>query len=59
MNRRLLSPLKGGNYASIIEHESYDTFMAVQKSPFHDEAGKRAAPLLDGNPNPVFYEVII
>ena len=59
INRRLLKPLKEGNYAAIIEHESYDTFMAVQKTPFHDEAGKKVAPLLDGSPNPVFYEVLI
>ena len=59
VNRRLLKPLKEGNYAAIVEHESYDTFMTMHTSPFHDEAGKRVTPLLDGHPNPVFYEVII
>ena len=33
--------------------------MAMQNSPEHVEAGKRVAPLSDGNPTPQFYEVII
>lgn len=59
LRRRLLKPVKGGNYVAVIEHESHDTFMAVQTSPFHAEAAKRVLPLLDGHPNPVFYEAII
>jgi hypothetical protein len=52
-------PLKGGNYAATVEHESHDTFMAMQNSPEHIEAGKRVALLSDGNPTLQFYEVII
>jgi heme-degrading monooxygenase HmoA len=58
ISRRLLKPIKGGNYAAIVEHESHETFMAMHDSPGHDAAGKRVAPLLDGNPTPQFYEVI-
>jgi len=58
VNRRLLKPLKDGNYAAIVEHESHDTFMAMHTSPFHDEARERVTLLFDGHPNPVFYEVV-
>jgi heme-degrading monooxygenase HmoA len=33
IRRRLLKPMKGGSYAAIVEHESYDTFMAMHTSP--------------------------
>jgi heme-degrading monooxygenase HmoA len=59
IGRRLLKPWKGGPYAAVVEHESYETFMAMHNSPFHEEAGKRVGPLLDGHPTPQFYEVII
>ena len=58
IGRRLLKPVKGGNYAAILEHESQETFMAMNNSPAHAEAGKRVGPLLDGNPTPQFYEAI-
>ncbi len=57
--RRLLKPLKEGNYAAIVEHETQETFMAMHNSPAHDEAAERVGPLFDGNPSPQFYEVII
>jgi heme-degrading monooxygenase HmoA len=59
IGRRLLKPLKAGNYAAIVEHESQETFMAMHNSPAHDEASKPLGPLFDGNPDPQFYEVII
>jgi heme-degrading monooxygenase HmoA len=59
ISRRLLKPMKGGNYAAIVEHESFDTFMAMHTSPTQAEARKRVDPLFDGNPTPEFYEVII
>ena len=59
ISRRLLEPLKGGNYAAVVEHESQKTFMAMHSSPGHDEAAKRVEPLLDGNPKPTFYQVIV
>ena len=57
--RRLLKPVKGGNYAAIVEHENQETFMAMHNSPAHAEAGKHVGPLLDGSPTPQFYEAII
>ena len=59
IGRRLLKPLKAGNYAAIVEHESQETFMAMHNSPDHDEASKPLGPLFDGKPDPQFYEVII
>ena len=59
IKRQLLKPLKEGNYAAVVEHESYETFMAMHSSPIHDEAGKRVKQLFDGSPSPNFYEVII
>lgn len=59
VSRRLLKPLQGGNYAAVVEHESRETFMAMHNSPGHDEAAKLVKPLLEGNPTPTFYEVIL
>jgi heme-degrading monooxygenase HmoA len=59
IGRRLLKPVKGGNYVAIVEHESQETHMAMHNSPAHAESGKRVEPLLDGSPTPQFYEVIV
>ncbi len=57
--RRLLKPRAGGNYAAIVEHESYKTFQAMHTSPAQAEASKRVEGLLDGDPKPEFYEVVV
>lgn len=59
ISRRLLKPEQGGNYTAVIEHESRETFLAMQHSPAHAEAAKSIAPLFDGVPAPRFYEVIM
>lgn len=59
ISRRLLRPRQGGNYAAIVEHESYETFMAMHTNPTQAEAGQRVKPLFEGNPTPEFYEVVI
>jgi heme-degrading monooxygenase HmoA len=59
ISRKLLKPLEGGTYAAIVEHESRETFMAMQNSPEHAETGKRVEPLLDGHPTPHFYELVV
>jgi heme-degrading monooxygenase HmoA len=59
IHRRLLNPLKGGNYVAIVEHESRETFMSMHNSPEHGEADKRVEPLFDGTKTPQFYEVIV
>ena len=32
IRRKLLKPMNGSTYAALIEHESYETFMAMHKS---------------------------
>ncbi len=59
IRRRLLKPRKDDNYVAIVEHESYETFMAMHTSPTQAEARRRVEPLMDGNPTPHFYEVIL
>ncbi|MDD5759994.1 MAG: antibiotic biosynthesis monooxygenase [Desulfobulbaceae bacterium] len=59
IGRRLLKPRKGGNYVAIVEHETYETFMAMHDSPAHAEAGKHVFPLFDGVPTPIFCDVIV
>jgi len=59
ISRKLISPRGGGDYVVIIEHESFETFMAMHTSPTQNEAHKRLEPLLDGHPTPKFYEVIL
>jgi hypothetical protein len=54
-----LKPLKDGDYAALVEHETQETLMAMHNSPAHDEANQRHGPLFDGNPSLQFYEVII
>ena len=58
ISRRLLKPIKGGNYAAIVEFENQDAFQAMHSSSTHDDAGDNVRPLFDGKPTPTFYEVI-
>lgn len=57
ISRRLLKPRGGGDYIGLIEHESYETFMAMHTSPTQADAHKRGEPLFDGSPSPGFFEV--
>jgi heme-degrading monooxygenase HmoA len=59
IRRRLLKPVKEGNYAAIVEFENRDAFNTMHGSPDHDIAGEHVRPLFDGNPTPLFYEVLI
>jgi len=59
ISRRLLQPRAGGNYVAIVEHESYDTFMAMHTSPTQAQALERVKSLFNGDPSPQFYEVVI
>jgi len=54
----LLKPREDGNYVGLVEHESYDSFMAMHTSSTQAEANKRVKPLLDGSPTPEFLEVV-
>lgn len=57
ISRRLLKPRGGGNYIGLVEHESYETFMAMHTSPTQADAHQRVEPLFDGSPSPGFFEV--
>lgn len=59
IRRRLLSPVKGGNYAAIVEHESQETFMKMHSTPAHAQASALVAPLFDGSRSPQFYDVVM
>lgn len=59
ISRKLLRPRDGGNYVGLVEHESYETFMAMHTSPTQAEANVRVKPLFDGGPTPEFYEVVM
>jgi antibiotic biosynthesis monooxygenase (ABM) superfamily enzyme len=59
ISRKLLVPRSGGSYAAVVQHESYESFMAMHTSPTQAEARKRVAPLLDGDPTPHLYEVVV
>ncbi|HWR44900.1 hypothetical protein [Sporomusa sp.] len=55
VRRRLLKSQGGGNYAALIEFETFEDFKVVGGSPFHAVSAKRVAQLLDGNPVPASY----
>ncbi len=59
VRRQLLKPRESGNYAAIVEHESFETFMAMHTSPAQAEASQRVKALLEGEPQPQFYEVVV
>ena len=59
ISRRLLKLRDGDNYVGLVEHESYETFMAMHTSSTQAEAHKRVEPLFDGATKPAFYEVIL
>ena len=58
MGRKLLKPLRGGNYAAIVEFENQAAFQAMHSSPIHEKSAEQVRPLFDGKPTPTFYEVI-
>ena len=59
IRRVLLRSPDGGNYVAIVEHESHETFMAMHTSETQAALRKRVGPLLDGDPKPSFYEVVV
>ena len=59
ISRRLLSPVKGGNYAAIVEHESHESFMKMHSTPAHVKASELVAPLFNGSRTPQFYDVVM
>lgn len=59
ISRRLLKSRQGGKYVGLVEHESYETLMAMHTSPTHAEMRKRSLVLFEGDPIPDFLEVVL
>ena len=59
IRRRLLKPLGEGNYTAIVEFENQDSFKAMNSSLAHKKASERVGAFFEGNPTPLFYEVVI
>lgn len=59
IRRILLSSRDGGNYMAVVEHESHDTFMAMHTSSTQAELRQRAQLLFEGNPRPMFFDVVM
>ncbi|HEX6299373.1 MAG TPA: antibiotic biosynthesis monooxygenase [Acidimicrobiia bacterium] len=58
IRRRLLIPREGGTYAAVVEHDSFDSFMAMHNSDTQKELREKVMPLLEGKPEPEFFEVV-
>jgi heme-degrading monooxygenase HmoA len=59
VRRRLLKARDSDAYAAIVEHQSYETFMAMHTSPLQAEARRRVQDFLDGDPSPAFYDEVL
>jgi heme-degrading monooxygenase HmoA len=59
ISRKLLRPRDNGNYVGLVEHESYETFMAMHTSSTQAEANQRVKPFFDGGPTPDFLDVVM
>ena len=57
VSRRLLRAADG-SYAAVVEHESEATFMAMHTSPERQRMWAEVEPLLQGGPEPAFFEVV-
>src|SRR5512138_2503787 len=58
ISRRLLKARKQGNYAALIEHESFETFMAMHTSPSQSEAFEQLKSIIEGGPTAQFFDVV-
>lgn len=59
IRRILLRPRDGGNYVAVVEHESYETFMAMHTSSTQAALRQRVQPVFEGSPDPKFYDVVV
>lgn len=58
ISRSLLKSTEGTErYAAVVEHESKETFMAMYLSDDRQRLFKKVETLIDGMPEPLFYEV--
>ncbi|TSA47701.1 MAG: hypothetical protein D4R56_01750 [Deltaproteobacteria bacterium] len=59
ISRTLLKSTEGTErYAAVVEHESKETFMAMHLSDDRQALFKKVETLIDGMPEPHFYEVV-
>ncbi len=58
ISRRLLKPRTQGNYTAIIEHESYETFIAMHSSPDQAKAKEKLETMIEGDPKMQFFEQV-
>ncbi|BBX25137.1 antibiotic biosynthesis monooxygenase family protein [Mycolicibacterium alvei] len=59
ISRVLLEPNQGGNYASVVMHESLETFLAMHNSEEHDVLRNEVDAYFEGDPRPEFYTKVI
>jgi antibiotic biosynthesis monooxygenase (ABM) superfamily enzyme len=60
ISRTLLKSKEGADrYAAVVEHESKETFMAMHLSDDRQALFKKVETLIDGRPEPHFYEVVV
>lgn len=59
ISRRLLKSRQSGKYVGLVEHETYETFMTMHKSPTQAELRKRSLDLFDGDPTPDFLDMVL
>ena len=60
ISRSLLGPIEGGNrYATVVEHESKETFMDMHLSDDREELFQQVGPLVLGSSTPHFYETLL
>jgi antibiotic biosynthesis monooxygenase (ABM) superfamily enzyme len=57
VSRRLLHS-RDGSYAAVVEHASESTFMAMHTSPEREALWGEVEPLLQGQPEPSFFELV-
>lgn len=57
VSRRLLRAADG-SYAAVVEHESDTTFIAMHTSPERQRMWDEVEPLLQGRPEPAFFDVV-
>ncbi len=60
ISRSLLGPIEGGNrYATVIEHESKETFMDMHLSDDRENLFQQVGSLVLGSSTPHFYETLL
>ena len=60
ISRRLLRSIEpGGGFASVVEHESKETFMDMHLSDDREELFRQVEPMIMGDSKPRFFETVL